>query len=295
MVFIYQVTNGNRSNQVSYHYVRKSKLANPTPHQLRVDNDLRKKVPKNVTLTPGTVLDRRGKLICQPEYQTIATVSDEIPEGCDIRYKLYDGTAIFLYWNKGNMMMSTANSWDISRMSDFVKDRTYLDYFIQTCEQVGFEYEELDHKKMHNILFINPQIHFTENSFRIIHYSDEINAYPEIELAEDADTEYMTFDPVNKIIGTHMSPNYETIQHTMYNNRKVCISNNWVQSITNILEKWKNENVLDTLISELNDLILEIISDNEVQIHSINNDEHRSMSIRGSDDGSDTDPEPSQE
>jgi hypothetical protein len=276
MVFIYQVTQGNRSNKVSFYYVRKDTPPTPTKFATDINASMRKKVRAGTVLVPGMVLGTNGQVICSPPNKTTTVVTledteddtstpvsdtpapEELPH-----YTLHDGTAVFLYWNKGVMMMATANSWDISRMSDFVKGTSYYDYFAQTCKQVGFDYDALDHSKMHNILFVNPQIHFTENCFRIIHYTDTIQAYPDIAEVGDT-TEYMTYDPVAHIITAHMSSAYESLLRSLYNNRRACISSNWTQSVQNILEKWRVENVLDSVISELNDQVLDIISDNEV-------------------------------
>lgn len=254
MVFAQEVTTGTKARNIRFIYIREDGL--PINKANTAANAKSKKYIMSIAeanpemnAVPGSVFDPNGKLISCPENRTQYVVDGKEPKNYvephpdSIRLNYVDGTAIHLYWHNGIMHMGTRNSWDISTMSDFVEDMTFLDFFKETAAAVGFDYECLDPKISHTILFSNPSIHFYSREHRIIYYNEDLVGE---EIEED---DYTTYDPVNKMITVHITGNMKKVLNAMYNQRRVCKSNTWFEAFYKLVEKWHHDGVYEEIIN----------------------------------------------
>lgn len=222
MVFFYPVYSNKSKNQIKYVYTSKNptKFNKLNPKFSRTFFNTLKQVHNDLIFVPGMCFSENGDLLVNNNYN-VRMYKKGIDEST--KYKLIDGTTVFIYKLNGELHLGTSNSWDITNIKD-ISNKTYGDYLEETINKVNFnKEEEIKEGETLAIIFSNPKIHFMaeENSILVyndgdlILYSENNRTLEDLETEEESD-----FFTYNGTVYIRQSREHKEACNLIYFNRK---------------------------------------------------------------------------
>ena len=192
----------------------------------------RNKGNRGMELYPGTIVEPNNYgIVYQPKHNILID-DNATPSPNDVRYKLCDGTTVFVYQWNGEWRIGSANSWDISGTSEYQKGFTYRDYLDETLTECGLSLDNLDKDEMHTFTFINPRIHLTENDHAIYSFEGFGDKYEQTTNKET----FMLFNN-NRIVITRGSAR-KNLDNPLYSKRKMFMSDTYKEGIYKEICNW---------------------------------------------------------
>lgn len=230
MVFFYPVYSDNTKSEVLYVYTGK------TPSSIKNKNfsnrfykQLKQKYGNTLRYSPGMCFDSKTKELLVSTSINIGEYKQKGDKKNSTKYALLDGTTISLYRLNGEIKMGTINSWDITNIRD-ITDKTYGDYFLETCREVQWDIPEIKEGSGIILTFTNPNIHFMSQNYSVLVYNHmeliTLEGIEEPELAKDG-KDFFTFH--NNCIFISQSENRENVCSVIYSNRKRFRGDNYKQ------------------------------------------------------------------
>ena len=176
MIYLYPVYQTDEKKVLDYYYCCAKRR---TEYDFTKQQEIKAMVHDNPvnsgkTLTPGSIIDPQTYVImCQPTFYVSNNV-EEIRDD-DVKIAVVDCTTAYLYYFNGRWRLGTTNSWDISTIGEYSENITYMDYFTETLDNVAdsIDLDTLDREAVHTVQYTNPNLHITEDEYRLTIWNDE--------------------------------------------------------------------------------------------------------------------------
>lgn len=178
-----------------------------------LDNEIDKLIYTNgYKLSPGTILNDELEVVAKPQ---CFQVNEDILENVDtekIFYKYIDGTTLTVNKLGSKVLLTSANSWDISRISDIsVTYRMLLD---EALQENDIDIEDLVGK---TILFTNESVHLMSNGKCISSLVDG-TGYEELPVAY-MDDNYIIYYPEYNVFYVQLNEDTKKCIQLIYADR----------------------------------------------------------------------------